>query len=85
MTQFEKMIKIAVEQEDHKVAGYIATYCQTKMGMNYHEILARVQQVCPAVERRDWDGLMYDFDNFNNRYEERAHKIMCDHVKEVCY
>jgi len=85
MTQFEKIIKAAIDREDEKIAGWLASYCQTKMGMNYHEILARVQQVCPEVDMPLWDGLMYEFDTFNDRYGEKAHKIMCDHVKEICY
>ena len=84
-SQFNKMIKMAIERQDHKIAGYIAGFCRFKMGMNYQEILERVQQVCPEVEMRDWDGLMYDHDEFLSRYDAQADGMIRAHVKEICY
>ena len=55
-------IEKAVGGQDAKLAGKCANFMRFRMGMNYPQVVARVQLQCPEVTENDWESLMYESD-----------------------
>lgn len=60
-------IRRVIKENDSTGAANIANFCRYDMGMNYNEILERVQKECPEVTQADWDGLLYEHEQKEGR------------------
>jgi len=52
----------AVDRRDAKLAGALCDALRFQLGMNYRQILNRVQRVRPSVSAADWDELLQEAD-----------------------
>jgi len=55
-------IKEALVTRDAVLAGKVADYCRFRLGMNYPQTFALVQEVRPQAMLAEWDALLYEAD-----------------------
>jgi hypothetical protein len=60
--KMDDAIAKAIDERNARLAGIVANSLRFKGGMNYEQVLARVQKVRPNVTAEDWECLMYEAD-----------------------
>lgn len=61
----KERLRHAITTSDARELGLIVDLLRIR-GLNYADMFDMAKRAVPGLDPRDWDGLLYDVDEFNN-------------------